>query len=72
MAEFERITSRRSVNPSSPLYPLAHLGLARAATMAGDTARARKAYDDLFVLWRNAAPDYPPLLAARQEYAALR
>ena len=72
IAEFENIVNRRSVSPASPLYPLAHLGLARAAVMAGDTVRARSAYEGLFALWKNADRDFPPLVAARQEYAALR
>ena len=40
IAEFEKITKYRSIAPWSPLYPLAHLGIARAAVLAGDTARA--------------------------------
>jgi tetratricopeptide (TPR) repeat protein len=72
IAEFEKIVTARSISPASPLYPLAHLGLARAAVISGDNARARKAYEDLFALWKTADPDFPPLVAARQEYAALR
>jgi eukaryotic-like serine/threonine-protein kinase len=39
--------------------------------MTGDTPRAKKAYEDLFTLWKDAEPDLPPMLAARNEYAAL-
>ena len=47
---------------------LAHLGLARAATIEGDLVRSRKAYEEFFSLWENADPDIPILQAARKEY----
>jgi tetratricopeptide (TPR) repeat protein len=72
LAEFEQITDRRGEVPASRLLPLAHLGLARAATLAGDTAMARKAYDDFFVLWKEADPELQPLNEARAEYARLK
>jgi Flp pilus assembly protein TadD len=53
-----------------PEYPAAYVGLARAAARAGDTARAKKAYEGLFALWKDADPDVPLLVAARKEYAA--
>jgi tetratricopeptide (TPR) repeat protein len=71
MAEFEKITKHRSILPWSPLYPLAHLGLARAAVVARDTTRARAAYQDLLALWKNADPGFPPLVAANKELASL-
>jgi len=38
---------------------------------AGDTAEARRAYQDLLAEWKDADPDYPPLLQAKTEYARL-
>ena len=70
-AEFQKILDHRGWYPASPLYPLAHLGLARAAAQTGDTARARKAYQDFFALWKDADPDIPILQEARQEYDRL-
>ncbi|PYR54104.1 MAG: hypothetical protein DMF95_01450 [Acidobacteria bacterium] len=70
--QFETILNHRGEGPDSPLYPLAHLGLARAATLAGDVEKARKAYDALFALWQGADSDLRPLLDARREYARLR
>jgi hypothetical protein len=58
----------RELAPLSPLYPLAHLGLARAAALTGDAARSRKAYEDFFAAWKEAEADLPALLAARKEY----
>jgi hypothetical protein len=55
----------------SPLYPLAHLGLARATVM-GDAAKARKAYEDFFALWKDADGDIPVLLETKKEYEKLK
>jgi hypothetical protein len=38
---------------------LAHLQLARAYAVAGDTAKAKNAYQDFFSLWKDADPDIP-------------
>ncbi len=72
MAEFQRILDHRGVDPLSILYPLAHLGLARAAVLQGDAAKARKAYQDFFALWKDADPDIPVLQQAKQEYDKLK
>ena len=53
------------------LYPLAQLGRARAAARAGDAAESRKAYEALFVLWKDADSDVPVLREARGEYRRL-
>jgi len=71
-AEFEKIVERRGVAPVSVLYPLAHLGLARAAALNGDTATSRKAYETLFELWHDADPDLPLLREARTEFQMLK
>jgi tetratricopeptide (TPR) repeat protein len=71
-AEFEKILDHRGSQPTSPLYPLAELGLARAAALSGDTAKARKAYQDFFALWRGADPDITILQEPRREYEKLK
>jgi hypothetical protein len=48
------------------------VGLARAAALAGDTANARRAFQDFFALWKDADPDLRILIEARRDYAALR
>jgi eukaryotic-like serine/threonine-protein kinase len=68
-AEFQRILDRRGEDPLSAIYPLAYLGVARAAALTGDTARSLKAYGNLFALWKAADPDLPVLLRAKKEYA---
>jgi len=40
--------------------------------MMGDSARARKTYEQFFAFWKDADPDIPLLLEARKEYAALK
>jgi len=72
MAEFQKIIDHRGVVAISALYPLAHLGLARAAALTGDTAKSRKAYEDFFALWKDADPDIPILQQAKQEYDKLK
>ena len=61
----------RGVEPFSPAHTLAHLGLARAAMLNGDTSAARKSYPDFFAMWKDADPDLPVLVEARKEYAQL-
>jgi hypothetical protein len=52
-------------------YGQAQLGLARAYVLSGDKSSAKKAYEALFLDWKNADTDLPQLLAARKEYARL-
>ena len=56
----------------SRIAALAHLGLARAYAMQGDTAKARAAYQDFLTLWKDADPDIPILEEAKAEYAKLQ
>ena len=71
-SEFQKILDHRGWDPLSPLYPLAHLGLARAAVLTGDTAKARQAYQDFFALWKDADADLPVLIEAKKEYEKLK
>jgi tetratricopeptide (TPR) repeat protein len=71
-AAFEGILRHRGEAPTSPLYPLAHLGVARAAALTGDVAGARTSYERLFSLWNDADSTLQPLNEARLEYARLR
>jgi hypothetical protein len=70
--EFQKILDHRAVEPFSPLYPLAHLGLARASVLTGDTAKARKEYQDFLALWKDADQDLPILIEAKKEYEQLK
>jgi Tfp pilus assembly protein PilF len=67
--EFEKITTQRGVDPASPLYPLALLGLVRARAAAGDAAGGRAACADLRALWQGADRDAAVCQEAARECA---
>ncbi|PYS51538.1 MAG: hypothetical protein DMF68_03960 [Acidobacteria bacterium] len=71
-ADFQYILDHRGDWITSPMYPLAQLGIARAAALTGDTAKARKAYQDFLALWKDADQDIPILQEAKQEYEKLK
>jgi eukaryotic-like serine/threonine-protein kinase len=50
---------------------LARLQLARALALSGDTVKAKKAYDDLFILWKDADVEVPVIKQARAEFDKL-
>ncbi|HEY8458741.1 MAG TPA: protein kinase, partial [Blastocatellia bacterium] len=65
-AEFQRIIEHRGWDPLSPLWPLANLGLARAAALQGDVEKSRQAYENFFRLWADADQDLPVLIEAKK------
>jgi serine/threonine protein kinase/tetratricopeptide (TPR) repeat protein len=71
-AEFQRIIDHRGWDVLSPLWPMAHLGLARAAVLQDDVAKARQAYEEFFVLWKDADRELPILIEAKREYEKLK
>jgi predicted Zn-dependent protease len=71
-AEFQKILDHRGLLWNCATGPLAHLGLARAYAMQGDTTKARAAYQDFLAQWKEADPDIPLLIAAKSEYAKLK
>ncbi|HET7699092.1 MAG TPA: protein kinase [Vicinamibacterales bacterium] len=71
IAEYTKVLEHRGVSPFAPVIPMARLGIARAHARAGDAASSRRAYDELFAIWKHADAGFVPLAAARGEYAAL-
>jgi hypothetical protein len=71
-AEFKKIIDSSGIDPFSPAHALAHLCLGRALALTGDTAGARKAYQDFFGLWKDADQDLPVLVDAKKEYDQLK
>ena len=71
-AEFQKIINHRGIVLNSPIGALAHLQIARAYAMQGDTAKAKAAYQDFLTLWKDADPDIPILTQAKAEYAKLQ
>jgi len=71
-AEFQKFIDHRGLVVNFPLGALARLGLGRAYTLQGETAKARAAYQDFLSLWKDADPDIPILIAAKSEYAKMK
>ncbi len=70
-AEFQKIIDHRGTVLNSPIGTLAHLGLARAYVLQGDTVKAGASYQDFLTLWKGADLDVPVLKQAKAEYAKL-
>jgi hypothetical protein len=71
-AEFQKILDHRGLVGLDPIGALAHLQLGRAFTLSGDKTKAKSAYQDFLMLWRDADPDVPILKQAKVEYAKLQ
>ena len=71
-ADFQKILDHPGIVLNNVWGALAHLGLARAYSMQGDTAKAKAKYQDFLSLWKDADPDVPILQQARAEYAKLQ
>jgi predicted Zn-dependent protease len=69
--EFQKILDHRGIVGNSLIGALAHLQIARAFALQGDTAKAKAAYQDFLTLWKDADPDIPILKQAKAEYARL-
>jgi eukaryotic-like serine/threonine-protein kinase len=75
-AEFRKIVDHKGANWGSTwqhpnwgqFYSLSYLGMARGYALAGDTAKAKKAFHDFLELWKDADPDIPVLKKAKVEY----
>ncbi len=70
-AEFEKIVAHRGIVISDPIGALAHLQLGRTHVLAGDSAKAKVAYQEFLGLWKDADSDIPIFRQAKAEYAKL-
>jgi predicted Zn-dependent protease len=70
--EFQKIIDHRSIVTNDILGALAHLQLGRSYAIAGDSAKAKAAYQDFLTLWKDADPGIPVLKQAKAEYEKLR
>jgi serine/threonine protein kinase/tetratricopeptide (TPR) repeat protein len=70
-AEFQKFLDHPGIVQNFLLGSLAHLQLARAYAVSGNTAKAKAAYQDFLTLWKDADPDIPILKDAKAEYARL-
>jgi serine/threonine protein kinase/tetratricopeptide (TPR) repeat protein len=71
-AEFQKLLDHPGIASNFVTQALTHLQVGRAYAMAGDTAKARVAYQDFFNIWKDADQDIPILKEAKAEYARLQ
>ena len=70
--EFQKILDHRGIVLNDPIGALARLQLGRALALSGESTKAKTAYQDFLVLWKDADPDIPILKQAQAEYAKLQ
>jgi eukaryotic-like serine/threonine-protein kinase len=78
--EFQKIADHKGeswgatwIHPNWGLfYSLSYLGMARGDALAGETEKAKKAFQEFFELWKEADADLPILKQAQAEYARLQ
>jgi eukaryotic-like serine/threonine-protein kinase len=70
--EFQKLLDHPGIVVVDPIGALAHLQLGRAYVLAADKDKARTAYKDFLILWKDADPDIPVLKEAKAEYAKLQ
>ena len=71
-AEFQKMLDHSGVVQNFVTGSLAHLQIGRAYTISGDAAKAKAAYEEFFILWKDADPDIPIYKQAKAEYAKLQ
>ncbi|WP_433975565.1 winged helix-turn-helix domain-containing protein [Tunturiibacter lichenicola] len=69
--EFQKILDHRGVVGSEPIGALAHLQMGRALALAGETDKAKQAYEDFLAEWAGADASIPVLKRAHAEYMKL-
>ncbi len=72
VVEFQKILDHPGVVLNEPIRTLAQLGLGKGYALAGDSGKAKTAYQDFFAAWKDADPEVPILKQATAEYARLQ
>jgi eukaryotic-like serine/threonine-protein kinase len=67
--EFQKLLDHRGIVINYPLASLAQVGLARSYALAGDSTKAKAAYQSFFTIWKDADSDIPILKESKTEYA---
>ena len=70
--EFQKVLDHPGVVVNYIPGAMARFQLGRAYGMAGETVKAKAAYQNFLTLWREADPDIPVLKQAKAEYAKLQ
>ncbi len=71
-AEFQKLLDHPGIVQNFVTGALVHLEIARASAIAGQTAKAKVAYQDFFKLWKDADADILVLKEAKAEYGKLQ
>lgn len=69
--QFQFVIDHRGVAPASPLFALAHLGLAKAEVARGRREQARSASEQFLSLWKDASANAQQVAEARALLARL-
>lgn len=70
--DYRLILANQGVDPISPLYPLAHLRLARVLVLQKKPDLARNEYRAFLGAWKDADADLPLLQEAKREFGQLQ
>jgi DNA-binding winged helix-turn-helix (wHTH) protein len=70
--EFQKLIDNPGLCLGYITGPLARLQLGRAQKLIGDSASARKSYEEFLTLWKDADPDLPIYRQAKAEYVQLQ
>jgi len=71
-AEFQKFLDHRGITVNCPLGALAHLGLARAYALAGNSTKSLAEYRQFLGIWKTADSNLAILREANAEYASLK
>ena len=71
-SEFQKVIVQQGLVFADPIGVLARLQLARAYVIQGDKKKAKAAYDDFLILWKNADPDIAINNQVEAEYAKVK
>ncbi len=66
-AEFQKILAHRGIVGSEPIGAISRWRLGEAYALAGDTDKAKAAYQDFLTLWKDADPEIPILKKAKAD-----
>jgi serine/threonine protein kinase/Tfp pilus assembly protein PilF len=70
--DFQKVLEIKSHSGPDLVFAVNQLEMARLFQKQGDIPKARIAYQDFLVAWKNADPDVPLLQVAKAEYAKLQ
>jgi eukaryotic-like serine/threonine-protein kinase len=71
VAEFQKLLDHRGRVAADPVGAMARLEIGRAFALAEDKEKAKAAYQDLFMVWKDADADVPMVKQAKEEFAKL-